>query len=590
MRLSARSIRLFGLAWLGLLILATPDARAQSGPRLSVASIEPVERRVFAIAGRTLVIRVRPAGWMNASERAWTPSSAHTVRVRGGDRLDAKPYWLEGFYPALRSGEWMAPAGRWEATGLEELLGRVDRSADARWFDEGFWVLAIELPRSARGRTILLDGKPLPIQWLSEPPPRTASVRAPRTDAPFGIKRALGEMLRPRMADPLERWRVRLLTDRLRPTALWGNEPPPEQMESAALEALAQQVEDRWRAALAAVEQAEPRTAERLLHRLTAVVLMPDGSLLPAWRYPGLPTSDLLEDLLSPEHTGARKASIADAWLRAAPRRVAWIMSDAGGGPGDGNAVRVAVSDLVGDRSTCSVAPEGSAARSTATLEGHQSALLPLRVDGRDAGRRTEELIVRADSWRGRVVAAAGAMPIGPPGMILGPFVAPWTLRTWLAGETIALPVGYAAAAMIQPNEQRDGWEVYIECQNPELEEGGRGVREFVRIWIGEYEKPSLILRVEPDGRVFDETHGSPSAAMARRLQRDGASWSAIVDLPPEAIGSDGTLLIGLERIDGTGLRSSWPRALLPRQEEPGRVRIDLTTWNGLSAKDVEER
>jgi len=34
--------------------------------------------------------------------------------------------------------------------------------------------------------------------------------------------------------------------------------------------------------------------------------------------------------------------------------------------------------------------------------------------------------------------------------------------------------------------------------------------------------------------------------------------------------------------VDSRGLRTSWPRPMMPDQPEPGRVIADLTAWGGL--------
>ena len=49
--------------------------------------------------------------------------------------------------------------------------------------------------------------------------------------------------------------------------------------------------------------------------------------------------------------------------------------------------------------------------------------------------------------------------------------------------------------------------------------------------------------------------------------------------LPPHAIEPSGVLRLGVERLDERGVRSAWPRALLPWESEPGRAAIDTRGW-----------
>jgi len=64
------------------------------------------------------------------------------------------------------------------------------------------------------------------------------------------------------------------------------------------------------------------------------------------------------------------------------------------------------------------------------------------------------------------------------------------------------------------------------------------------------------------------------------RVTREPDRWTAIVRVPSDAVESRGILRIGLERTDSRGLRSAWPRAMLPWQAVPGRAVIDLAAWD----------
>jgi hypothetical protein len=100
-------------------------------------------------------------------------------------------------------------------------------------------------------------------------------------------------------------------------------------------------------------------------------------------------------------------------------------------------------------------------------------------------------------------------------------------------------------------------------------------------VWLGATGAPASVLRVRASGEVTDEARFEDRTAGAA-VTRERDRWTAIVPIPAHAIDPDGVLRIALERLDGDGGRATWPRAVLPWREEPGRVAIDLTAWNEL--------
>ena len=83
----------------------------------------------------------------------------------------------------------------------------------------------------------------------------------------------------------------------------------------------------------------------------------------------------------------------------------------------------------------------------------------------------------------------------------------------------------------------------------------------------------------------FASDRAQTSAALVSHGVRDDR-WHASVAIPASAIEPDGTLLIGVTRERGEGAqrrRWAWPVALLPWEEEPGRVSVTLTDWYRLS-------
>jgi hypothetical protein len=97
--------------------------------------------------------------------------------------------------------------------------------------------------------------------------------------------------------------------------------------------------------------------------------------------------------------------------------------------------------------------------------------------------------------------------------------------------------------------------------------------------------RPRLVLRVGESGYAHVESKlgaaGEDTGSDPVRVSvvsRPG-KWVCQIPLPAICFESDGTLRIGLERIDPRGTRSAFPRPMLPWQSEPGRVAIDTSTW-----------
>ncbi len=107
-----------------------------------------------------------------------------------------------------------------------------------------------------------------------------------------------------------------------------------------------------------------------------------------------------------------------------------------------------------------------------------------------------------------------------------------------------------------------------------------------VRVYLGPFEKPTHVLHVRPTGQVIDQVTSSVSSVRVVRTPGAGPDkptrWLAIVPIPDDAIENETIVRLSLTRISPTGVRSSWPRAMLPWQSEPGRLAMDLGAWSGL--------
>ena len=101
---------------------------------------------------------------------------------------------------------------------------------------------------------------------------------------------------------------------------------------------------------------------------------------------------------------------------------------------------------------------------------------------------------------------------------------------------------------------------------------------------FGPSDSPRATLVVRPDADatlLFREpARGVSSATIPAVTRREDDRWTAFVDMPDDLLEPDGTLLLGAERIDPRGVRTTWPRPAFPWDDAPPRLRIDLSSWS----------
>jgi hypothetical protein len=330
--------------------------------------------------------------------------------------------------------------------------------------------------------------------------------------------------------------------------------------------------------------------------------------LLPAWSHDDSGEAQLLTTLLDSTLPVSRHVAAAQAFVSAQPPAIAWVI-DESAPAGNRPFASVAVTNLSDARLWCSATPVGAQRPNTEPVEAHTSQTFVAVSDSAEPGA-VLEIDARAGEWRTTLAAIPLGVPASPPGVRMAPFVAPWSARSWLAQSPQAMPGQSATAALLFPEPEIDAWRLYLECAVPEPVQGesaadvAAGSRALVRLWFGQRDNPRAIITVLPDGSAFDETHGSPvplplvshgalddaapaadqpagsRSNMPAEAGREGrAGWWAMLRLPISAYEQDGSLVMAIERIDANGLRSTWPRPVLPQQEEPGRVRINLGAW-----------
>jgi len=198
---------------------------------------------------------------------------------------------------------------------------------------------------------------------------------------------------------------------------------------------------------------------------------------------------------------------------------------------------------------------------------------------------RARAVPVRVGAWKTQVQVVSGMFPAVPPSVPLGPLVNDWTLGSWVRGRELdgaaAVPDALTSARLLRSGPSASDWRVLIECRAPEGDEprAGNPARDEVTLWFGPRGSPTSVRRVDQRGRVrgpssMDVIETLPVASIP-------GGWAVMLPLPTEAIEAGGLLRVGITRTDAGGRRTAWPRRMLPWDDEPGRLAIDLDVWDG---------
>jgi hypothetical protein len=556
-------VRAFFLLCCLILAISAGCAPGPSG-RLEV---NPVERRVDAVPGRTLVVPVELAGPLD-------PDAPIDVRLDDGRRPAAGLYWISvGPEAAPDPRAWLAPAGQWMATPI---------SASSRPSAAGVWAVVLDLPADSRGQGLWLQGRRTALNWIDALPAAASSfVPPPRPPAEIGSA-WLGSLLAAERRSPARRWRWRLVTSGLEMRRAVTD---PAAFDDPILEALAAQTEDRWAAALAALAHDSPDIARELVRRLGSMVEI-DSVIVPAWPADSHTLDNLLDDLLSPGHDATARATRVSAWLAAQPPAIAWVADDGGHRDAMSSApvAAVGIANLLGAGVLAGLAPDdGSVPANLTPLEPSSASIFTTALGPGSASAPVASVRALAGAWEESIPTLVEGAPVSPPGLRIGPLLADWTMQEWMTGMKAPPgdPALGTALVLMRDPALPEGWALYLES----MRAPGSTAEDVVRIWLGPSGSPTAILRASSDGMVVDEAAiGSTTRDPSRTpvAMRSSGRWMCKLIIPPRCIEADGALLIGIERVDPSGQRSAWPRPMLPWQAEPGRIRADTAAWGDL--------
>lgn len=211
----------------------------------------------------------------------------------------------------------------------------------------------------------------------------------------------------------------------------------------------------------------------------------------------------------------------------------------------------------------------------SAPLPGHRAAVL--RADAPSIAGAARSLVLRAEGFEALIPAATGAIPVRPPGLRAGPLIAERDIVSVTRDQQFVPREERATFATLQRAPDGEGWELDAECRGVPPP----GADDVLRVWLGPFGSPRAVVTVHADGRAADERATPPAPAPGVVVRREARAWRATIPIPASAL-EPGRLRFALERVDSRGLRTSWPRPMMPDQPEPGRAIADLTAWGGL--------
>lgn len=574
---------------------SSPSASNPTSPsrgNARIGDVVPLEPRVDLVMGHPLVIPVQ------IPDRKYQPGPIPS-RLEDGRDPGALLVWFAVTPDPLEPTRWLPPSGNWRAT-----------TAPAPGDTQGFWAIVVNMPLDAIGQGLWIGGGRIDLNWI--PPALTddaddarAALAPVMPDA--GLSPGLAALLEPEFRSPIRRWRVKLLSEGLLPSIPANrilsdperDQPVPapdaaQLSSSRALELLASQYEARWSVALARIWRDDPDLCQQLRRTLCAVVRLEGNATVPAWPLRAEGLDELSRALLDPRASSATRLRAARLFIERQPIGLAWVIDDAG--LIDGNTGR-SLSTLglvnLSDRATLGwAAPTRTeSVPSLVPIEPQRGLTLTSLASPTNRvptlagpGSAFGEIIAHVGRWNATWLVVSEPLLARPPGVRAGPFVPGWTLSTWLAGaEPRPAPedAPWTAAALIERLPGTQGvWSIYVECLRPE---SAGNDADSVRLWLGPRNLPLARIRVSRDGSATNELDSAVAPTLITPVVPSADRWAFRLEIPASAIDADGTLMLGLERFGSGARRWSWPRAMTPWQTEPGRLRINLKDWEGLS-------
>jgi hypothetical protein len=557
----------------GVLLAACSSARDAATGTVRRDIVAREVARLDAMPGRAVVVPLVGRPW---ADEAWFRAGT-TLPVRYDDGSSGMARVVRASVePSLDAADrpaawWLAWPGRW-SIAREHAPG------------VGVWLLVIDAPPHD-ARRITVGERTLVLNTLT-----TLRTRPDVWNPPFTIDATaepLASALRLESLSPLTRWRSRWLTRGLLTTRTVDD--APDRFGDPLLETLADLTEARVAAAIARLDSIDPQLARRLARALVLVVSMGDGHA-PAYPIADRDIDLLMHELLDTPAGEARAAAAARAWLRAQPEGFAWVVDDAGIVDGLSASIlsTLGVANLAdAPRPVWLTSPSRPSPDMTLCPAFSASLVTAAAWSTDQPSTGSTAVTISMGSWRAQAVLRGAPVPVAPPGFVAAPFVHDWTLPALRDADerTLSPESHWATAALVHrlPADHDvltpttgDGhdWALYLECRRPHDAPDGS---DRVTIHLGPTAAPLAIIGVGSDGSI--EATG-PHADTHARVITLTDRWIATVRLPRGAIDADGVLRLGLTRVDSRGVRSAWPRPMLPWSSRPGRLALDTRAWD----------
>jgi hypothetical protein len=461
---------------------------------------------------------------------------------------------------------------------------------------------------------------------------RVLAARSPQALNPL-INLAL-----PLASIPSERWRARLILEACR-------EPVPPIVGSmsqgpidAALVELADQLEARWFAAVGRLSLADEALARELAARLCTIVVS-EQHVLPFFVPTDPQELQLCAQLLQADRSRDGLIRAAREFIASRPNALAWVDDDAAliaiepsrdeNNP-DANAAaspsqmhfkaRVWAANLSATSGLAVLAMSWGASTAPQELPGYSAleltTLPPLAtnpaaaeapVDENTRSATATQLAARLGSTSTTLTTIKRALLVRPPGFDVPQLAADWSLASLSRGspdlpqpdDDSTFPVGVTyttnarlffddSAINLDPTQPKGKWMLFIQCRQGA---GELNTDDRVTIHLGPAFADLATLTLTPRGILTDlsaKGRSTPPMTLntvltpADPARQTPAQWTAWVPLPSGAVESSGLLRIAITRTDPRGVRSTFPRPMLPWQIQPGRLPLDTTSWLAL--------
>lgn len=493
---------------------------------------------------------------------------------------------------------WLKPAWNWQTLSPDEVTEAPTGPI--------YWMLFVRLPerfdapnirgqQDGRDQALILQigDERFPVR-LAPNPSELPTGRIPQLEADPAQWLALGDQLAAEAMDPTRRWRVELLLDRFPAPKLFATATLDERfpLSDPVLRGLTNSLETEWRAVLSDLAATEPDLAASVLAKLTHIVRMPSGDLLPAWPTDGLAETQLLPALLSRTLSREERVEAARRYLDTRPRTRVTVLDDAGQSLTLQNlsrfrdddeiaeqifttrGARLLITNLTPGNRVLTLGSPGEFDSRIQRLSPFASVealfepkLVSQLSDSAPAaqGAVTADAILRDEGRETRVSFRVAPGIVRRPGLQIGPALEPWTLDAWNSDSVRSTRADLQTGLLLYRDDRDQRWKLLIEARTTSDLEDRQD--ESVSVFIGPYGSPIATLVID-----------AKDPQTAHRSDR----WSSIIELPAalQPILAEEWLTVGFIRIGPGGSKSSWPRPLLPGQSEPGRIRLDLRDWS----------